>query len=150
MPALAPVPEQAAQAGNDGLVIIEPNDYNVNPGDNFVLIPFITHSRNRSAGTTTLDQMRRLVAENQDLVVRLRREAQERERVSARLVDASRMSAVGELAAAVAHEVNNPLAIISGNAQLLAEVGRAEGLSEDLMGPILDIEAATAKRWLAR
>jgi nitrogen-specific signal transduction histidine kinase len=57
----------------------------------------------------------------------------------------AQLRAVSEAIVRLHHEVNNPLAIISGNAQLLAEVGRAEGLSEDLMGPILDIEAATER-----
>jgi len=55
------------------------------------------------------------------------------------------LRAVSDAIVKLHHEVNNPLAIISGNAQLLAEVGRAEGLSDDLMGPILDIEAATER-----
>lgn len=81
-----------------------------------LIVRFALHLQER---TTTLQQMRRLVGENEDLVVRLRREAQERERVHARLIDASRMSAVGELAAAVAHEINNPLTGVLGYSDLL-------------------------------
>ncbi len=55
------------------------------------------------------------------------------------------LRAVSDAIVRLHHEVNNPLAIISGNAQLLVEVGRAEGLSDDLMGPILDIEAASER-----
>ena len=57
----------------------------------------------------------------------------------------SQLRAVSDAIVRLHHEVNNPLAIISGNAQLLAEVGQTEGLSEDLMGPIQDIEAATER-----
>ncbi|MGK2851277.1 MAG: histidine kinase dimerization/phospho-acceptor domain-containing protein [Candidatus Limnocylindrales bacterium] len=77
---------------------------------------FAMHLKERTA---TLAEMRRLLAENEDLVARLRREALERERVHARLIDASRMSAVGELAAAVAHEINNPLTGVLGYSDLL-------------------------------
>lgn len=38
------------------------------------------------------------------------------------------------------HDVNNPLAILSGNAQLLLEIGRQMHLGEDLMNPMRDIE----------
>jgi len=41
------------------------------------------------------------------------------------------------------HEVNNPLAIISGNAQLLAELTRVMDLDPEICIPILDIEQAT-------
>ena len=43
------------------------------------------------------------------------------------------------------HEVNNPLAIISGNAQLLVELARAMDMDEDLLGPIRDIEEASRR-----
>ncbi len=35
------------------------------------------------------------------------------------IADSSKMAALGEMAGSIAHEINNPLAIISGNAQLL-------------------------------
>lgn len=45
----------------------------------------------------------------------------------------------------VYHEINNPLSIISGNAQLLLELGQAMSLEEDLMNPVKDIEEASRR-----
>lgn len=91
---------------------------------------FALHLHGRTA---TLGVIGRLLDENRVLVDRLQREAQDRERVHARLVDASRMSAVGELAAAVAHEVNNPLTGVLGYADLLlADTSLSPSVREDL------------------
>ncbi len=57
--------------------------------------------------------------ENNALLVRVRRHLIEVQRVQAQLVQASKLGAIGELAAAVAHEVNNPLTGILGFAELL-------------------------------
>lgn len=43
----------------------------------------------------------------------------------------------------VTHDINNPLAIISGNAQLLMELSRALNLDPDVAKPIQDIEEAS-------
>lgn len=43
----------------------------------------------------------------------------------------------------VTHDLNNPLAIISGNAQLLLELARMLDLEPDLAKPIQDIEEAS-------
>jgi signal transduction histidine kinase len=59
--------------------------------------------------------------ENSDLLARVRVQLAEVQRVQQQLVQASKLSAVGELAAAVAHEVNNPLTGILGYAELLMD-----------------------------
>lgn len=43
----------------------------------------------------------------------------------------------------VVHDVNNPLAVISGNAQLLLELARIMELDAELAKPISDIEEAS-------
>jgi len=45
--------------------------------------------------------------------------------------------------ARVVHDVNNPLAVISGNAQLLLELVRMLELDAELAKPIADIEEAS-------
>ena len=45
----------------------------------------------------------------------------------------------------VAHDLNNPLAIISGNAQLLLELARMLDLDPDVAKPIQDIEEASQR-----
>lgn len=45
----------------------------------------------------------------------------------------------------VTHDINNPLAIISGNAQLLLELARALELDPDVAKPIQDIEEASQR-----
>jgi signal transduction histidine kinase len=57
--------------------------------------------------------------ENNALLVRVRHQLIEVQRVQQQLVQASKLGAIGELAAAVAHEVNNPLTGILGFAELL-------------------------------
>lgn len=47
-----------------------------------------------------------------------------------------------ELARAI-HDVNNPLAIISGNAQLLVELAHALELGDEIAIPIRDIDEAS-------
>jgi two-component system sensor histidine kinase PilS (NtrC family) len=49
----------------------------------------------------------------------------ERRQIEARLRQADRLAAVGQLAAGLAHEVRNPLAAISGSIQLIKEEGPA-------------------------
>jgi two-component system sensor histidine kinase PilS (NtrC family) len=49
----------------------------------------------------------------------------ERRQIEARLRQADRLAAVGQLAAGLAHEVRNPLAAISGSIQLMKEEGSA-------------------------
>jgi len=47
--------------------------------------------------------------------------------------------------ATVKHEINNPLSIISGNAQLLVELAKAMELGDDIVQPAQDIEEASQR-----
>ncbi len=56
---------------------------------------------------------------NIDRVIELVRDITEMQQMEATLVQSAKLSAVGELAAGVAHEINNPLTAVYGNAQML-------------------------------
>jgi signal transduction histidine kinase len=71
--------------------------------------------------TNMLQEVRALHEENDRLVGELRAELMERARVQDQLIQTSRLAAVGELAAGVAHEVNNPLTSVLGFAEILIE-----------------------------
>jgi two-component system NtrC family sensor kinase len=65
-------------------------------------------------------------------VVGVERDITEDLRVRDRLVRTERLSAVGELAAGVAHEINNPLQTILGRAELLLADGDLEAGHKDV------------------
>lgn len=52
-------------------------------------------------------------------VVVFARDVTERRRLEATLAESSRMASVGQLASSIAHEVNNPLTVIIGNAEVM-------------------------------
>jgi signal transduction histidine kinase len=76
--------------------------------------------------TETLAAVSTLTSENSRLVGELRAELELRAIDQRRMIQASRSAAVGDLAAGVAHEVNNPLTGVLGFAELLLD-----GMTED-------------------
>ncbi len=70
--------------------------------------------------------------------------AEELEERESRLVGSERMAAIGQLAAGVAHEINNPIGIIRGYLKTMGPDSSPESLREELQ--ILDDEAAACQR----
>lgn len=60
----------------------------------------------------------------------------EKSRIEAQLVQSGKLAAIGEMAAGIAHELNNPLTAILGNAQLLLRSVSKENRSYQLLTDI--------------
>lgn len=78
------------------------------------------------------------------LQTRLQRQVAERESIQSELLDATRAMAVGDLAGAVAHEVNNPLTGILGYTELLLDECPADDPRREDLTTIRD-EAVRAR-----
>ncbi len=71
--------------------------------------------------------------DGQPAVLAMGLDLRERKRMEAQLVLADRLAALGRLAASVGHEINNPLAYLLGNVQLLErDLACSRGIDPDL------------------
>ncbi len=68
---------------------------------------------------TTIANQAALTAENARLYREVRDQLRELRDTQAQLLEAGKLAALGQLVAGVAHELNNPLAIVMGHAELL-------------------------------
>ena len=79
-----------------------------------------------SGGALTLDMTAgRLSFEGEPATVVIARDMTERRQIEARMAMTDRLASVGTLAAGVAHEINNPLTYVIGNAELMADTLQA-------------------------
>src|SRR5437867_5687236 len=89
-----------------------------------------------------------VASENSRLYEGEKQKLVELKRTQAQLIQSTKLAAIGELAANIAHEINNPLTSVLGFASYLAEqVPPGQPTREDLD---LTLEAATRARDIAR
>ena len=91
-----------------------------------------------------------LVAYYNDLIERVKendkRKTQTIENHKATAINASRLASLGEMATGIAHEINNPLAIIQGNTHIALKKVRKELAKDTKVIPHLDKVITTADR----
>jgi len=61
------------------------------------------------------------------------KDVSEKKRIESQLIHSGKLAAIGELAAGVAHELNNPLTAILGNSQLLVRDAKLEPAAHNLL-----------------
>ncbi|WP_322814658.1 response regulator [Chloroflexus sp.] len=100
--------------------------------------PPFTVSLQRQSKELAIVEMnaQRLNVDDQAMIVCVGRDLTERRRLEQQLIQSDKLSALGQLVAGVAHELNNPLASISGYAQLLM---RNRTLPEDVRADVEQI-----------
>lgn len=69
-------------------------------------------------------------------VILYMKDVSEKRRIEAQLIHSGKLAAIGELAAGVAHELNNPLTAILGNSQLLMRNANHDELAHKLYNDI--------------
>jgi C4-dicarboxylate-specific signal transduction histidine kinase len=73
------------------------------------------------------DKQRALQRWNAELDAKVAERTQQLEAAQSQLVQSEKLAAVGQLTASIAHEVNNPIAVIQGNLDLVRELLGPEG-----------------------
>lgn len=73
-----------------------------------------------------------IVSDDEKIIVGIIRDITEMKQIQASLIAQSKMAALGEMAAGIAHEINNPLSIVRGRALLIKEKVTDKKINADL------------------
>ena len=92
-----------------------------------------------------LDRPSQYIAIRQD-ITELKNAQEQILRQQEQLVTSSRFSALGEMAASITHEVNNPLGVILGRAEMLEEMLHSDDLNKESFKKAVDKILVTARR----
>jgi signal transduction histidine kinase len=93
-------------------------DYLIKPYDDDVLLLTVTRALERRSLLINATKYKAdLEARNEELV----RGKAQLERLQAQIIQNEKMASIGQLAAGIAHEINNPVGFVSGNLDFLAE-----------------------------
>ncbi len=90
--------------------------------------------------------LRKTTEELELQVQQTQKNQKEKEKAQAELLSQSRLAAVGEVAAGVAHEINNPIHVISISMSLLKRAKQKEKLTDQLLFKTLDSIEETVTR----
>jgi signal transduction histidine kinase len=77
-----------------------------------------------------------ITLKNSRLYADLRNQMDELTRTQQQLIQSAKLAAIGELAASVAHEINNPLTVVLGNTTLLRHVMPADSPAQEKLATI--------------
>ncbi len=106
----------------------------------------------RSDGASVSVQVQAIptVFDGEPAVLAIARDLSARKQLEAQLVTADRLASIGRLAASVGHELNNPLAWVLGNAQLLRRTLGQHGELSDALRRELDDRVAAVEEGAVR
>jgi signal transduction histidine kinase len=81
---------------------------------------------------TSHDEIAELAAAFNQMIDHLNKSRQEQEQLALKLRQADKLASIGQLAAGVAHEINNPLSVVLGYTKLLMKDAAEQRMKEDL------------------
>lgn len=81
------------------------------------------------------------VSDDETILVGVIRDITEIKKIQNSMIEQSKMASLGEMAAEIAHEINNPLMIIQAKSQILQEKIALEGSAIDALKLIQDLQA---------
>lgn len=104
-----------------------------------------TISTKKSPFTDPISGKKLLVGISRD-VTEERVAAEERDKMQKQIFQSSKLASIGELAAGIGHEINNPLFVISGSLEILEQQLQSLGIDDDICNKVIHHQKRSIKR----